>query len=1424
MPFDPSATRSGTVLSTNPIYQAAWICYINGVEVPIMGFEIQFGVWKIPSFSIELIPDILLQRLGNEDRIPVQIFYLDYWFNPEAPEFRLLVDGEIIGWRYTSSLGNRTMSFSCLAHIHVFQQLYFFYMSNIDDVVASHDPAVQASGFTQTGGLHYPYSLFHQGLLVTDVQVSTAEPRPRRVGQTQTPAQQFDTSLDDRAQPPIQAPFELLYNVVKGVISKDVPANRRAIPMMNFFARHMRKTRFHNRFVRLPFLEDPDALADKKGVFPIFQAVRNDEAINAMQRQAATQIGNSGPVWNMLEQIFSMVYMEIAMIPNPAAVLVSLNSPTATTGGASGTPASGPQDGKILGVLSDRTPVTAIRTEAQLNPDQTLTNRATELATAIREALRFGRQPGTDLLASAGYSTAPASAADVNVDQIRTHLQQVAGTRADANGNTAEQQRQLSEGTDPTTPIRLAQYFVKPQFFFGIPPHCNVIFPSMVDGWTYDEPYLTPTRIYVNDSVMTSVLRASGSNREFMLHALTVAFPEEAEAVLEHKTGGTGGTSEAHNARPAMAESGKNLLIWPEEFYKGPITAKLALPSWFQMLRQFTNSNQNDTPPTTPTPSTAITVPAVANGDKAAFFMNGHVSRPGDGTAFSQIRGNSITSGSHFHAGADFCAPLGTTVHALFAGVVTIVKQNFQMQECGPTVVVRHRGKGPSGEDMWCTYMHLNEIDPAIRSGVHVTPGQVIGKVGNKNGNRVLQIGGSLHGVHVPSAVEQFGLEGVAAQAEACVSREACEELLRPYFANKTPPPEANRRLWPWQQYLEGPDGWKKVARAVGGFMRDDGPHCHFEIILDKPGITSPLRPPRLVNGVPDPNNRIDPVAYLAAMGISMGTNRSIPSSQMARRGTNNQMLSGAPPTSTGGSREDLPASLNLPEYEQPGAPAPTTQAPAAPAETALRSTTRPTVVALAGSAPAPTTAPQVTTHTAGSATTTTTPQNRPAGGTVHTPTGFNGTDRVVPPAAAPAQNASTTAPNATSAPNTSNQPLTEAESQQSQSFKELFKLYAQYEFLKQRYMSRQAGVQMRFNPYIVPGFPSMMFDSMRTRYHIAGYVQNVSHSASAAGGGSISTQVQLTCCRTLPEFINDVRSDSLRFTARVMAAPAEAIDSIRERIQDEDNAEAFYRRLFFGDGPRYNGVPAAFRWDDAMGYARGLEVDEIVNEGDSLAAAIAADNAAERAATAPTDGVVTTGSQAAAPPASAAPARQLNENLDPNRELSPRENIYQDAFDSYDVGMRLASRPACSLHDYIRFWHGGMTVNDLQNQGPNPPVKGPQEAFSYVSDKELDVVNTETAADGTRTNTRGFIARSSAVYYQRIFRLRGGPGTGADHLTPPSDAEQGFTAPTGGVETIQPTADHAGVARDYPQTRADWDSVLEQYTEKVRLLLRPSI
>ncbi len=130
-------------------------------------------------------------------------------------------------------------------------------------------------------------------------------------------------------------------------------------------------------------------------------------------------------------------------------------------------------------------------------------------------------------------------------------------------------------------------------------------------------------------------------------------------------------------------------------------------------------------------------------------------------------------------------------------------------------------------------------------------------------------------------------------------------------------------------------------------------------------------------------------------------------------------------------------------------------------------------------------------------------------------------------------------------------------------------------------------------------------------------------------------TDVQLTCCRTFPEFMSDCRNDSERFGGRVMAAPAEVISEIRAQIQDETNAEAFYRRLLMGYSVRPRGTPVAFRRDLAMGYAAGQDVTPIENVGESVGAVERQQEAvgdARAAANNPPD-------EGAAPDATAAPA-----------------------------------------------------------------------------------------------------------------------------------------------------------------------------------------
>lgn len=1355
MAIDPTAARSSSTPSDNPTYLAGWICYIDGREVPIYGFETNSTVWEPPTMRIHLLPDVLLMRLGHEDRVPVVLFYLDHWVDPTRSDFRLLGDGEILGWQYSHAKGVRTVAFTVTAHIHVFQQLYFQYMTNIDDIVASRSPELVASSIATTPGPIYPYALYHQGLNQTAAQIEAATPRP---GVTVT-----DTNPDAEtpgATQPIQAPYELVYNAIKGCIDASIPNERRSLPMMNFFARHIRKTRFHNRWVRLPILEDPSVLAGNLGVFPIFKAAANTEALNAMQRHVASQVGNSGPVWNLFQQTLGLVYMEIGMIPNPCSVLVQLND---TSG------VGNPVDGRIIGhpaydtPLVDQRPVERQLGPAPQAPPQPFYGTESPLRRSEEEPLFVE----TQRLAV--------------VEENGAQVERVVSTAPVGSGVTFN--RVGAGGTEfginPLTPIRLAQNFVKPTMHFAETPACNVIFPSMVDAWTYDENYLAqPTRIYINDSVMTGLLRADGPNREFMLHALTVGFPEEADALLHHKVG----ASQDGAGATAPTESGKNLLLWPEEFYKGPVTARAPLPAWFQFLRQFANSQ-------------AATIGGAAGGGpalgtppsglaRATSLMGGAAGSVSGGLAFSVARHNA-EGRSYFHAGSDISAAIGTPVYAVLAGVVAHKVGNLESGEshqAGNMLVVNHPAAGPNGETVTCIYMHFQRFGEGIQRGTRVTPGQIVGYVGVTNGSipdrdavlRVFPI--------PPDKVTAAFNDGTQAGAE---------RILAPYLRDKPIPASVDRTARPWNltERETNPDPatrttsphtpvpqWKILARCVAGlFHQTGGAHCHFEVLFTPQGQSINLRPPRYVNGVLTPNNRVDAVAWLTSLGVALGTNHSRPAGP-ARRG---RIEPGPAPGPTPAiNPANLPAST-------PGA--------------------------LQPALPSAGVSPQVTTVS----------RNVPrvAPNTGATTPGSGGTGAPATTTTAPATS-TTLAPSGTAA--------------EGDSFAAVFRLYAQQEYLRQRYAQRSASVNMRFNPFILAGFPGMIFDDLAVGMHAVGYVQGVSHSGTVQGNSaSLSTSAQFSYCRMLYEFIADVRADAVRFAGRVTSAPAELISEIREVVQDEGRAEQFYKKLLYGG--RDNLAGACFRWTEALGYTDGGQVIPVEIIGETVAVQEERLRAAQAASRG--EGNAVGSEQGQANPATATQSAvvggvssqgqtTVRMNLDPNKELSPRNNIYADAFRSYHVAMRLAARPACTIDEYVRFWHGGKTIAQLQESGQVGQLRTD---FSYKNETVPDFVSSGTRADGTVQLTPGLILRPNGSFYDHIYKLIQGPGrneentgvqTNRDRLTPPKDEEQGFTSPPA---SVLPTPVSQGLPSNYPQTRADWDTVLDLYREKVRTRVSPS-
>lgn len=507
--YDSSTYKGGTrggiatgVFSSNMPHRAPALCYIAGIEVPITSVTVNYGVWKIPEATISMFPDPQLQRFGAEDRVPVVIFYLDEYIEPEKPQWRMLFEGEIVGWGYTNSAGGRSLQFDCVMDIAMYTQLFLFYMSTVSTLAQGAVAEKQDASLITRGVSEYPYALFHRGL------------------------------IDSKDVSFITRPFDLAYNVVRGLIATTVPDNRRCAPAINFFTRWCRRNQFHNKWVALPFLDEQhdDKLVkvaeQPAGVFPILRAVKSQLAVDSIQNHVMSAY-SGGSVWTMLKRVLDTVFMELSMLPTPAAVSTYTN-------------------GSILGPPYVRTPAEILRVQ-----DEEAEARAGAALTAVAE---------TDIL---------------DISTLRERLGAFTAPTA----------------IDPKKPIRLTNYFIKPQMFFGLPPTCNVIFPSMTPQFQYQESYVTqPTRIYFEDNHLATLVGGQQQTADLdriITSALTRAYPPEAD------------TKARERLKKNPGVTGKNVLIWPEEFFKGPVTARIPAPPWlmyFAASKQGKGMGTDETP------------------------------------------------------------------------------------------------------------------------------------------------------------------------------------------------------------------------------------------------------------------------------------------------------------------------------------------------------------------------------------------------------------------------------------------------------------------------------------------------------------------------------------------------------------------------------------------------------------------------------------------------------------------------------------------------------------------------------------------------------------------------------------------------------------------------------------------------------------
>jgi len=507
-----------TEFTLNTFKNAHWLVYINGLEVPVMSVNTSFEVWKFPMATIEMVPHPYLQRLGNEDRIQVVVFFLDIFKDPDDPTFRILGEYEVVGWAYTNSGFGRTLQLNCVSQLQIFAQLFFFYMSNVDDVIVGGGAAFATAAHAGSGAkVFFPSSLFISGLVPQGAKSDGDEPKktegsPATNTSTGGNGPEYGTAAERKEPAPgqeildetefIRTPIEFITNIFKALVAfidpiygnPDVTENPNRMPInavsimgRNFFGRWMLTTRFHRRWVALPIFEDDDARSEP-GCFPVVKAIQGYHLLRIMQKNVMSGVGQAQPIWELLQMVYGNMYMDVVPIPAPAAVR---------------------QDKKTW---------------------------------IIERELKKGDLP----------------------------------IPKPSKGNSED--LGVSYKTSQTHEVALTSYIVKPQSVFGIPPRCNIIFPSMIENFSFQEDYMNqPTRLYMGETLVTDLLtQADGQSTGFsslVAQQLTTGYPPVVRARME-----------AYVTDPS--KNTKNFILYAEEFFRGPNTARLNAPPWLFLLAQ----------------------------------------------------------------------------------------------------------------------------------------------------------------------------------------------------------------------------------------------------------------------------------------------------------------------------------------------------------------------------------------------------------------------------------------------------------------------------------------------------------------------------------------------------------------------------------------------------------------------------------------------------------------------------------------------------------------------------------------------------------------------------------------------------------------------------------------------------------------------
>lgn len=473
------------------INQGAFLVYMAGIHVPATAINVDFNIMGFPSASISLPADNNLQKLGEEDRVPVAIFFLDKWYsktNPSGgikPTWRLLFDGYITGWAYSRSPYNRTMNFSAISATAILNAMSVVYLSGQGNEQIANDSKSRVE--TTAVGQYTPTQVlqfFKRGAygtadikrpmdFIRNLLVGMKIGGPPLTGEY-TKIDKKDLDLQNKNSSEVSSADY----VDDAGVSLRQPYAKVASASAEFFVKFNHRAKVDKRWIASK-IEDVSLRGTKAQNTPIEE-----------KHAADIQSGNT----------------------NIQKIEVSDASFTA---------------------IMKRLTFDGIRTrfEQKMSTQDTFWNLIQNFYSEVM----------------------------YNVIQIPTaQFVKVEGT--DIEGMDIPLDDQLKNGLD-----RLGNCMSVPNLAFALSPACNVLTPAMVTDFTYAEDYEQQNTRVLVDATFSDVFDVGDFKFRF-------GFPADQEQLFQKSN--------------TVKRSSENILIYPEEYFKGPIVSRPKAPPYFLSMEQ----------------------------------------------------------------------------------------------------------------------------------------------------------------------------------------------------------------------------------------------------------------------------------------------------------------------------------------------------------------------------------------------------------------------------------------------------------------------------------------------------------------------------------------------------------------------------------------------------------------------------------------------------------------------------------------------------------------------------------------------------------------------------------------------------------------------------------------------------------------------